>query len=86
MVDTAPIASISEQVKFTDHGRFLFYASEPEINDAESFNIHCSRREPVAAVLGCYRDQNIYIYKVDNSELDGIREVMACHQLFHISR
>lgn len=82
-VPSSEIASISERVKFTDHGRFLFYASEPEINDAESFNIHCSRREPVAAVLGCYRDQNIYIYKVDNSELDGIREVTAVHEMLH---
>lgn len=80
---SAEIVEISNEVKFSERGQFLFYASEPEINDAESFNIHCSRREPVAAVLGCYRDQNIYIYKVDNSELDGIREVTAVHEMLH---
>ena len=80
---SAEIVEISDEVKFSERGQFLFYASEPMINDAEEFNVHCSRRELVAAVLGCYRDRNIYIYKVDNSELDGIREVTAVHEMLH---
>ncbi len=37
------------------------------------------------AILGCYNpsSRDIYIYNVTNSELDGVKEVTAAHEMLH---
>ena len=36
-------------------------------------------------VMGCYDGINIYIYRIDVPELDGIREVTAAHEMLHVA-
>lgn len=79
----AEIAAIAERATMNEHGTFMFYASQPTIDDAEKFNEFCERREAAAAVLGCYRDKRIVIYRVTNKELDGIEETTAAHEMLH---
>ena len=33
--------------------------------------------------MGCYYDWRIYVYDVDNAELDGIKEAVLAHELLH---
>ena len=77
------ISDIATKSGMSDRGRFLFYASEPIISDASTFNAQCSRKEAATAVLGCYAEGRIYIYRVDSSELEGIEEVTAAHEMLH---
>lgn len=77
------VATIVERAGFSDYGEFLFYANKPEISNAEVFNRQCQRRELGAAILGCYTSGHIFIYRVNNPELDGVKEVTAAHELLH---
>jgi hypothetical protein len=77
------VKAIEERINFTDKGRFYFYASHPEIADAESFNVNCPRRETGSPILGCYGMGRMYIYDITNPKLDGIEEVTAAHEMLH---
>lgn len=77
------IAALAERGKMNDRGRFYFYASQPSLEDAASFNQKCSRKEQSVAILGCYNGRYIYIYNVTDPKLDGIREVTAAHEMLH---
>lgn len=77
------INDIATKAGMSDRGRFLFYASEPIVSDANTFNTQCNRKEAATAVLGCYADGRIYVYHVDSPELEGIEEVTAAHEMLH---
>ncbi len=77
------VATIAKRAELTDYGRFIFYASEPEISDASTFNTRCDRQEAATAILGCYTSQRIFLYRITNKELDGIEEVTAAHEMLH---
>lgn len=80
---SSEIASFAERTSMSDTGKFYFYASQPSLEAAASFNEKCDRKEESTAILGCYNGQFIYIYDVDDAKLDGIREVTAAHEMLH---
>lgn len=77
------VAGLASRASMNDSGTFIFYTGRPSIEDAGSFNQKCTRKEANSAVLGCYNGQNIFIYNVKDSRLDGIREVTAAHEMLH---
>lgn len=78
------ISSISERAQLTDHGKLVFYATTPEVSTGDTFNGQCPRREVASPILGCYTSHDrIFIFDIDNAELDGIEEVTAAHELLH---
>jgi hypothetical protein len=79
----AEVTAIEERLELADKGRFYYYASHPEIADAESFNANCPRREIGSPILGCYGMGRMYIYDITNPKLDGIQEVTAAHEMLH---
>lgn len=80
---TTQVTSLADAIQFTDDGKFLFYASHPRIEDSQSFNQSCDRKEQNTAVIGCYVDDTVYVYNVTNNELNGIKEVTAAHEMLH---
>jgi len=80
---SSSVATLADRSGMNDTGRFLFYASEPQIDDAQNFNGKCGQTEASTAILGCYTGQRIYLYDVTNAELDGITEVTAAHEMLH---
>ncbi|MDX1765754.1 MAG: hypothetical protein R3313_02255 [Candidatus Saccharimonadales bacterium] len=76
------IAKLADDTGMSDYGRRLFYISQPELNDQSSFNDNCQFPERTI-VLGCYAAQRIYIYDVNNDQVDGIEEVTAAHEMLH---
>ena len=82
---SAEIVAIADRVKMSDVGRKMFYVSNPQIKSANEFNEDCRRVEKGNAILGCYNpsSRDIYIYNVANSELDGVKEVTAAHEMLH---
>ena len=81
---SAEMQRIRNDLALTERGEFLFNAAQPELNDKDEFNGHCrSEANMEIAVLGCYMSNNIYIYNIEDEELDGIRELTAAHELLH---
>jgi hypothetical protein len=81
---SAEVAALSERTHMTDTGQFYFYASHPDIQDRTEFNNSCknlSTQETV--VLGCYSARRIYLFNVNDPNLDGIKEVTAAHEMLH---
>lgn len=81
---SAEIATIAERSAFSERGEFLFYASQPELLERDAFNAACrSAATEQTAVLGCYTLNRIYLFDIDNTQLDGIKEVTAAHEVLH---
>jgi hypothetical protein len=80
---TDEIAAFVDRTGISDHGKFLFFASQPSLEGTQAFNDKCSRIETSTAILGCYDGSRIYVYDVPNPKLDGIREVTSVHEMLH---
>lgn len=80
---SSDIVSIEQRAGLGGMGEFYFYASHPQVDTASDFNTNCQRREAKSAILGCYNNKDIYIFKVTNPTLDGIEEVTAAHEMLH---
>lgn len=77
------ITSLAERSGMSDNGKFLFYASKPQLDGTQDFNNECDRIENTTSILGCYNNFKIYVYDVIDTQLDGIREVTAAHEMLH---
>ncbi|MDB5165909.1 MAG: hypothetical protein JWM00_799 [Candidatus Saccharibacteria bacterium] len=80
---SSEVQTIASNAQLSDHGRFYFYASQPEIDGASAFNEQCQKQEEHSAILGCYTMRRIYVYDVANDQLEGIKEVTAAHEMLH---
>ena len=77
------IAQIANDVGLNENGRFYYFASRPELDFTKEFNGECRSREQGNAILGCYKNQRIYIYNVNDERLNGLKEVTAAHEMLH---
>jgi len=81
---SSSVQTINERVDFTANGKFNFYATQPQVDGSEQFNQDCPRQEVGNPILGCYTGEHrIFIYDVENAQLDGIEEVTAAHEMLH---
>jgi len=75
---------IMERTALTERGRFFMKASRATIADGGTFRSTCSMgHTEKTVILGCYRANLIYVYDVENEQLDGIEEVTAVHEMLH---
>jgi hypothetical protein len=80
---SSSIASIHDNMALNDSGTFYFYATHPRIDNSADFNADCPRQETGSPILGCYTGQRIFIYDVQNAQLNGVEEVTAAHEMLH---
>lgn len=80
---SAQMLRIRDDLSLTERGVFLFNASQPELNESEEFNSYCRSLSVEIAVLGCYTTDDIHVYNITDSQLDGIRELTTAHELLH---
>jgi hypothetical protein len=80
---TSEISSLASRAGLDGQGLFLFYASQPELDSTDDVSKICYNTETTTSILGCYSNYRIYISNVTNSQLDGIREVSAAHEMLH---
>jgi chromosome segregation ATPase len=75
---------LGDRLSLTNKADFLYEASLPKLLPANDFNESCGRiaREH-SIVLGCYSKQLIYLYDVQDTRLNGVKEVTAAHELLH---
>jgi flagellar biosynthesis chaperone FliJ len=79
------ISQLADQDTMTPYARHLFYLNKPELlSSVSSFRQHCSENENTI-VLGCYHPEQdgIYIYNVQDPELQGVSQVTAAHENLH---
>ncbi len=79
---TTEMASVINDLDLTGVGKRIMMASRPEIQSADVFNNNCPGNAD-SATLGCYYMNSIFIYDVQNSELAGIKQAVAAHELLH---
>lgn len=77
------IVQLADKIGLTAKGRELFYVSEPEILNAEQFNEKVPNQPDSRAILGRYRNGKIFLYHIQNPELEGIVEVTSAHEILH---
>jgi hypothetical protein len=80
---SSAITQLIDRAGMNDTGKFYFYASHPAIENAQTFNSDCNRKETSTAILGCYDGRYIYLYNVTDTRLDGVEEVTAAHETLH---
>ena len=80
---SSEMARIRDDLKLTSKGALIFNAAMPELMEKAEFNNLCRETESETAILGCYREDHIYVYNITDSELSGIRELTAAHELLH---
>ena len=79
------ISALATDADMSERGRFVFYASVPELVPAESFDLFCSRDEPGIGVLGCFTfaESRIYLYDITDADLEPFEVVVAAHEMLH---
>ena len=81
---SASVADLGSDLKLTDTGQRIYYATQPKMLGSTDFNDFCPRLEEKNPILGCYTSKDrIYMYDVSTNELDGIEQVTAAHELLH---
>lgn len=78
----AYVVQYADDTAMSEYGRKLFYVSDPQLEDKDEFNKSCQFPEK-SIVLGCYTNNTIYLYQVDEQKLDGVEEVTSAHEMLH---
>lgn len=83
---SSELVVLANNAGLNDTGKFYLYASQAEISDKTEFNTACGKlQNEKTVVLGCYAgsDKRIYIYDVTDSQLSGVMETTAAHEMLH---
>lgn len=80
---TPEITKIQEKLELTDAGEALFQATNPSIDESQSFNNSCQSYDQSVTILGCYTNGDIHVYDIKSQELDGIIEATVAHEMLH---
>lgn len=81
---SAEMAELINRDNLTKTGERILNASKPELLEAEEFNSTCyTGTENESSVLGCYTNNAVYVYNIQNKDLDGIKETVLAHELLH---
>lgn len=81
------IAQIASDMKLTDSGERVFYATHPTIEGSQRFTEQCSGVDHTddGHLLGCYSGDRIRLFEVDDDRINEIVDVTAAHELLHAS-
>lgn len=82
----AEIAALSQADGLTPEAQKILYVNHPELNDKPAFNANCPNNGgEQTIVLGCYKSdqRGIYVYRVDDPQLHGVKEVTTAHEMLH---
>lgn len=80
------LSSIVDQLQLTKDGLRILKATCPQIQQKEAFNASCANTSVTNGILfGCYStgDSKIYVYDIQESKLEGIKQSVLAHELLH---
>lgn len=81
--EPAIVNEVRQSLELTPAGERIFLATQPAIEEAADFNEHCNSHEAGVSLLGCYTNDKIYIYGVQEKSLEDSNKVTAAHELLH---
>lgn len=80
----ASIARLAGSAAMSEEGKRLFYVNEPELHGRDSFSRVCKGTgDENSNVLGCFTGSRIYVFDVEDAQLNGVKEVTAAHEMLH---
>lgn len=79
---SAEIVELADSARLSDHGKDLFYVTDPMLLDKEIFNENCQFAE-FSIVVGCYDGTNIFVLDIEDPELEPGELVTAAHEMLH---
>lgn len=81
---SAQVQQLADQTTMTPYARHLFYVYHPQLENSSQFNQSCSVTQGVT-VLGCTVSfQGIYLYNIQDPQLNGIVQVTAAYEMLHV--
>lgn len=81
------IAQIASDIQLTNRGERVFFATHPTIDGSQDFSVQCANvdHSDDGHLLGCYTNDEIRLFEVDDDRINDIVEVTAAHELLHAS-
>jgi hypothetical protein len=79
----AEVTTLASDAGLNNHSVFLLDASRAELSDRSRFNQNCSQKESQSVILGCFVNNQIFIYNVTDSRIDGVRTATLAHEMLH---
>lgn len=80
---TPAILSLSKASFMSPKAEFIFFASHPVLDSTSNLHQECHGMENTASVLGCYKEDQIYIFDVQDPEIHQVKVVTAAHEMLH---
>jgi len=80
------IKTLADQATMNSYTRKLFYLNRPVLIAGSEFRNQCpNSASSISTILGCYHpdQKGIFLFKVDNPELNGVEQVTAAHEVLH---
>lgn len=81
--EPAAVQDLRADLELTGDGKRIFLATQPAVEEAESFNEHCGEHQDEVSLLGCYNGGKIYVYDVKLESLKDSNKVTVAHELLH---
>lgn len=80
---SSEMSGLISDISLTGEAEITLKSTSPLLLEAEEFNQNCKNRLEDTSVLGCYRGDNIFVFDIDNPELDGIKHTTLAHEMLH---
>ncbi len=78
------VAQLQDELRLTKTGKRIFAATQPSVEESAGFNEHCRNEYDLdVALLGCYVDGKIYVYRITDEQLIDVNKVTLAHELLH---
>ncbi len=75
--------SLIQDLRLTSRAKNILFATHPAIYTEEVFNKYCQAERSELAVLGCYTNDTVYLFNIDNVELTGVKQSTLAHEMLH---
>ena len=80
---TPDMLEVKNSLELTGDGERIWSATHPILASRDDFNVSCESHDEAVSVLGCYTNDRIFVYNVEDDSLPGIRESTSAHELLH---
>ncbi len=77
------LSEIIAHLRLTSTGDRIMRGTRAELQEADAFNESCKSHNDSTILLGCYANNHIYIYNINDRDLKGVREATLAHELLH---
>ena len=77
------LSALIARLRLTPTGDRIMRGTRAELQQADDFNASCESHNDSTILLGCYANNHIYIYNIDDRDLKGVREATLAHELLH---